>query len=395
MACEENPADKTPESIDFHFEDQSNLPLFISINSQVDGSLIDYFKPDSQAFHQVRIPEAMRAESYMINYYYDARYTYLDKLVKVYSFSDIRQRSISHLPQEQYTHDYKALVISSDQPIEVFFNGAGGNFYNKISDDSLSAYLELGVSSNAGSGRVIVAKLVGETAYRSYTFTDPIQFTRDTLDISEFTLISDLHAVALENSLENARLTVYSKFQDQTLLGRVYDSYQQGFSTGFPLVTGDFEYFSLVNYTGNDNSNGLYMTKGIPAEIKPLDLNMEVTNKVFSTFAQEIQGSEITINTFHDDDFIWHHFDGIYDGFKLVRAVVPQEILDEFPSLNRDSELFATTLLRNGPGATISYDELVLPGNRHYWSHYEVSVIAPLYNKDKEIVLMEMKTIRQ
>lgn len=398
IACEENPASnlpKTLDSIEFVFEAQGAAPLYISVHSQEDGSLIEYFKPDSQTLYQVEIPESMRAESYMINYYLDARYTYLDKLVKVYSFSDIREKSISHLPQEEFSHDYKALVISSDQPIEVFFNGAGGNFYNKISDDGLSAKLELGVSSSSGRGRIIVAKLIGETAYRAYTFEDPLQFIPDTLDISEFTLINDLQSVELDNSLENGRLTIYSKFNNQTLLGRVYDSYQQGFSTGFPLVSGDFEYYSMIDYTGNDNSRGLYMTKGIPPMISPLDLNMEVSDKKLSTFAQEVQGSDIAINTFHDDDFIWHHFDGTFEGFQVVRAEIPQEILDEFPSLSRDSELFATTLVRQGPGATISYDDLVLPGNLNYWSHYEVSFKAPMYTEDQEIVLIETKTIRQ
>lgn len=395
IACESNPpGPPVLDEIEFRFEAPGSAPLFISINSQEDGSLIEYFKPDSQTLYTVKIPEAKRAESYMINYYLDARYTYLDKLVKVYSFSDIRTKTISHFPQEETSHDYKALHISSAKPIEVFFNGGGGNFYNKIADDGLSAKLELGVSSLSGTGRVIVAKLVGETAYRSYTFEDPTQFIPDTLDISAFTLVDQLQSVELDNAIESGRLTIFTKFSSQSLLGRIYDSYNQGFSTGFPLVTGDFDYYSLIEYNGTDNSRGVSLQKGIPALIEPIDLNMEVTDTKLSTFTQEIQAADIAINTFHDDDFIWHHFDGTYEGFEVIRAKVPQEILDEFPSLTRDADLFATTLLRQGAGAEISYEDLVLPGNRNYWSHYEVSIKTPLYNSDKEIVLMETKTTR-
>lgn len=396
MACEENlPGPQTLDELTFTFEEPGDAPLFISVNSQEDGSLIEYFKLDSQTVYTIQIPESKRAESYNINYYLDARYTYLNKLVKVYSFSDIRTKTISHLPQEEFNHDYKALHITSSEPIETFFNGGGGNYYNKISDDGLSANLELGVSSKSGRGRVIVAKLVGETAYRTYTFEDPLQFTPDTLDISAFSLVDDLQSVELDDAIKSGRLTIFTKFKSQTLLGRIYDSYSQGLSTGFPLVTGDFDYYSMVSYQGIDNSKGLSMSKGIPSLIKPIDLNMEVSNTKLSTFSQELQATDIAINTFHDDDFIWHHFDGTYDGFKVIRAKVPQEILDEFPSLTRDADIFATTLLRMGAGAEISYEDLVLPGNKNYWSHYEVIIKTPLYNPDKEIVLIETKTIRQ
>lgn len=397
LACEnfQNPTPQTAGEIEFVFEDLGAAPLFISVNSQSDGSLIDYVRTDSQPSYTLEIPSNKRADSYIINYYLDARYTYLDKKVKVYSYSDIKSKTIAHPSVEEFSHDYKALHITSSQPIEVFFNGRGGNFYNKIADDGLSANLELGVSSLYGRGRVIVAKLVGETGYRAFTFEDPTQFIPDTLDISAFSLVNDLQAVSLDQDLKSGRLTIYSKFQGQDLLGRVYDSYRQDLATGFPLVQGDFEYYSMVDYSGLDGSRGLSMSQGIPEMIQPIDLNMEVSNTKLSNFEQEIQATDLVVNTFHDPDFIWHHFDGTYEGFQFIRTEIPQEILDEFPELSRDAELYATTLLRQGAGPEISYEELVLPGNRNYGSHYEVVFKIPLYNSNKGIVLLETKTIRQ
>ena len=398
LSCEgpmPTPEKELIDSIDFLFEESSGeIPSFISINSQEDGKHIYTFSPVASEPHQVSIPQNLQAEAYTISYISDASYTYLGKKVMVRTFRDIRTKSIVHAAPDEFTYDYKKLTITSSSPIEAFINGPGGNYYNKIAPDGLSAKLELGVTSLSGRGRVIIAKLQNENAYRYYSFEDPMRYPGDSLDISSFSSVNQLQEISLDNKVRSGRMAYYTLYPHQQKLGKIYDSYKMGFTPGFPLISGDFTYFSTGDFFDEDGRRGIFVSKGIEQELKPLDFHIDVSDPTFSTFQQEVSAVDIQANSFQGEHYFWHHFDGIWEGFQVMKPELAQEVLDKFPDLAKDADLYASTLLRKKPGPDIVYDELVLPNNRFFFSFYQSSPAYPYYTKEGEIFLMEATVIK-
>lgn len=383
------------DSMDFFFEEASGeIPTFISINSQEDGKHIYTFSPVASETHQVSIPQNFQAEAYTISYISDANYTYLGKKVMVRTFRDIRTKSIVHSAPDEFSFDYKKLTITSSRPIEAFINGPGGNYYNKIAPDGLSAKLELGVTSLSGRGRVIIAKLQDENAYRYYSFEDPMLYPGDSLDISTFSTVNQVQEISLDNKVRSGRMAYYTLYPSQQKLGKIYDSYKMGFTPGFPLISGDFTYLSTGDFLDEDGRRGIFVSKGIEQKLKPLDFNIDVSDPTFSGFQQNISAVDIQANSFQGEHYFWHHFDGIWEGFQVIKPELSQEVLDKFPDLAKDSELYASTLLRKKPGPDIAYDDLVLPGNRFFFSFYQSSPAYPYYTKEGDLFLMEATVIK-
>ena len=379
FACKQENPGQLPklEQVAFQFQNGTELPEFISINSSENGEYIAHIKPAYDQLQTIEIPKKLQAADYMISYVFNTEMTYLYKRANVLTFNDVRKDLIETKAFRFPPYDYKKLTLTSWRDIEFFANGNAGNYYNKIEDSRKEAYIELGTQTDQSIGKIVIVKLDGETDFRFLILENPLQFQADTLDIETFAKTSRIQRINISDRLRNARIQIFSQFPNQAKKELVFDSYKNPLATedyiDFPYVEGDFTYSVYIDYMEKNGAIGYYVTDEIPETIEIPNLNVSINNQQFSAFSPKISGADMATHTIESEQYFWHVFDHSKNEFRVIKPEFPEEILARFPDLTQEGEWKSSNLIRFLPGNELDYSDFVLP-HRHLGAFYRVAL---------------------
>ncbi|MEL6671005.1 MAG: hypothetical protein AAFR61_02405 [Bacteroidota bacterium] len=348
--------------ISFLYEDGVNMPQFVSLSDQESGEVIEAFQPVADQTYTIEVPRKFRSTAYDVTYFNDTRNTFFGKAAEAFTYRDFRQDMLVRRVPPPNDYSYKPFILRADSPIESFWNGKNGIFYNKIHTNSLTAEIELTVQDQTGPAHLVVVKLQNEEFMRYRFFPNPLEETELNIQIDTLPQVPAMKEILLDEGIQSARVKCYLDIDGQKISNVVLDTYRseqpQDDRILMPDFTSLYSIISVVDYYLDGGLYGQYIVEGLPDKIVAPNLSIDVVNNRLTQATLNITHADLAGHTFEAEEYRWHVLEEQLSGREWVRPEVPQAVRDSLPVWSQPATLTRSNLIQYLPGHDMTYQQM-------------------------------------